>query len=252
MIKSADSGQTIIINEMQMYCEIIGQGDPLVLLHSFSRTSADWRLIFNYPLNRYRLIIPDLRGHGRSTNPSMVFTHRQSAFDIFALLDQLGIEKFKAIGVRCGANILLHMATQQPARVEAMMLLSAAHYYPEQTRTIMRQLSLKSRTEEEWRSMREMHRHGDDQIRALWTQGSGFKDSYDDMNFTPSCLSKITARTLIAHSDRDPLYPINLPVELHAAIPKSNLWIIPDVGRGPVFGVMPDQFANTAMAFLGG
>jgi hypothetical protein len=39
--------------------------------------------------------------------------------------------------------------------------------------------------------------HGDDQIRALWTQGNDFKDSYDDMNFTPPYLSTITARTLI-------------------------------------------------------
>ena len=62
----------------------------------------------------YRLIIPDLRGHGRSTNPSGLFTHRQCAEDLFALLDQLEILRFKAVGISAGGNTLLHMATARP------------------------------------------------------------------------------------------------------------------------------------------
>ena len=55
----------------------------------------NWRLIFEEPPEGYQLIIPDLRGHGRSTNPSMKFTFRQLALDVFGLLDRLGIERFK-------------------------------------------------------------------------------------------------------------------------------------------------------------
>jgi pimeloyl-ACP methyl ester carboxylesterase len=80
-----------------------------------------------------------LRGHGRSTNPSKEFTFRQLSLDVFSLLDHLGVERCKAIGLSMGAKTLLHLATQQPARVEAMVLLSAAPYFPEQARAIMRQ-----------------------------------------------------------------------------------------------------------------
>ena len=98
--------------------------------------------------------------------------------------------------------------------------------------------------------------HGDEQIRAIWMQANGFKDSYDDMNFTPPYLSTISARTLIVHGDRDPLYPVSLAVEMHSAIPRSYLWIVPNGGHGPIFaehvgnGETTQRFAETALTFL--
>jgi pimeloyl-ACP methyl ester carboxylesterase len=193
-----------------------------------------------------------LRGHGGSTNPTGEFTFRQLALDVFALLDHLGVERFKAVGMSMGAKTLLHMATQQPARVEAMVLVSAAPYFPEQTRALMREFSAAEHTEAEWRQMREWHKHGDEQIRALWGLGDLLKDSYTDMNFTPPLLSTIEARTLIVHGDRDPLYPVHLATEMYAAIPRSYLWVVPGGGHGPVFGALADHFAETALAFLRG
>jgi len=70
------------------------------------------------------------------------------------------------------------------------------------------------------------------------------------MNFTPSLLSTIKARTLIVHGDRDPLYPIAMAVELYSSIPHSYLWVIPNGGHGPIFGDMADRFAEAALAFL--
>jgi hypothetical protein len=58
--------------------------------------------------------------------------------------------------------------------------------------------------------MRRRHKHGDEQIVALWDWARGMSDSYDDMNFTPASLSKITASTLIVYGDRDPLYPVEM------------------------------------------
>ncbi|HEX8184451.1 MAG TPA: alpha/beta hydrolase [Blastocatellia bacterium] len=252
MNRSSTSGQSEEINGMRMYYEVRGQGEPLVLLHGFAGAGSNWALIFKDPPGGYQLVVPDLRGHGQSTNPSGQFTLRQSALDVFALLDRLGIKRFKAIGMSAGGKTLLHMATQQPARVEAMVLVSAAPYFPEQARAIMRQMTAEGRTEDEWQLMRQWHKHGDEQIRALWMQGNSFKDSYDDMNFTPPYLSTITAQTLIVHGDRDPLYPVSIAVEMYAAISGSYLWIIPNGGHGPIFGDLKESFVETAMAFLRG
>jgi pimeloyl-ACP methyl ester carboxylesterase len=243
-------GQTIAINGMEMYYEIHGEGEPLILLHGGAGAGVNWGLIFKEAPAGFRLIVPDLRGHGRSTNPSGEFTFRQSALDVFAMLDHLSIERFKAIGVSLGAKTLLHVATQQPGRVEAIVLVSATPYFPEQARAIMRQLSPDNRTDAEWQQMRQWHKHGDEQIRALWRMANAFKDSYDDMNFTPPYLSTITARTLIVHGDRDPLYPICLAMQLYDSIPRSYLWVIPNGGHGPIFGSMAGQFVETALAFL--
>ena len=137
-----------------------------------------------------------------------------------------------------------------------MVLVSAAPYFPEQARSIMREITPDNRTDQEWQQMRQWHKLGDEQIRAIWRLSNGFKDSYDDMNFTPPYLSTITARALIVHGDRDPLYPINLAMEMYGAIPRSYLWVIPNGGHGPIFGEhtgsgeSTQRFSDTALAFL--
>jgi pimeloyl-ACP methyl ester carboxylesterase len=252
MTTSLPPGQTVTINGMQMYYVLHGQGEPLVLLHGFTGSSSDWSLFFHDLASEYQLVIPDLRGHGRSTNPSMEFTFRQCALDVFALLDHLGIEPFKAVGLSGGGNTLLHMATQQPGRIGSMVLVSATSYFPEQARAIMRQFTLESRTGEDWQFMRQSHKHGDEQIRAIWTHGQALKDSYDDMNFTPPYLSTIAARTLIVYGDRDPLYPVHIALEMYTAIPDSYLWIIPNEGHTPIFGGQKEPFITTVLPFLRG
>src|ERR687884_2181934 len=117
MKDSSTLEQTVSVNGIEMYYEIRGHGEPLVLLHGGGGIGANWQLIFKEPPDGYQLIVPDLRGHGRSTNPSAEFTFRQAALDVLALLDHLGIGQFKAIGLSMGAKTLLHVATQQTARV---------------------------------------------------------------------------------------------------------------------------------------
>src|SRR5690348_7978675 len=132
------AGETVSVNDMQMYYVSHGEGEPLVLLHGFTGSSGDWKIFLPYLEQGYRVIMPDLRGHGRSTNPLPTFTFRQAALDVFALLDHLGIGQCKAIGLSNGGNVLLHMATQQPERVTAMVLVSAVSYYPDQARKFQR------------------------------------------------------------------------------------------------------------------
>ena len=82
--------------------------------------------------------------------------------------------------------------------------------------------------------MRERHTHGEAQVQQLFSMVRGFADSYDDVNFTPPHLATITADTLIVFGDRDPLYPVSLAFDLHRAIPRSYLWVVPNGGHGPV------------------
>jgi len=244
-------GQTVPVNGIDLYYEVHGAGEPLVLLHGLTGCSGDWAYAGRDQLvGDYQLIIPDARGHGRSTNPQKTLTHRQCALDFLALLDHLGIQKCKAIGMSFGGNTLLHMATLQPDRFEALVLVSATLYFPEQARQIMRQAPVENAPPEEWRAMRERHKLGDEQIVTLWEQQRGLKDSYDDVNFTPPYVSRIKARTLIVYGDRDPLYPVEMAVEMYRAIPRSQLWVIPNGGHGPIFLDAADPFVRTSRQFL--
>ena len=247
-----EAGQVAEVNGIQMYYEAHGKGEPLVLLHGFSASGAVWKPLVDEFDDNFKLIIPDLRGHGRSTNPANQFTHRQSALDVYALLDVLKIKRFRAMGISTGGMTLIHMATQQPERVEAMVLIGATIYFPEQARQIMRKTTVEGLTEQKWETYRSRHKHGDDQIRALVNQFHGFKDSYGDMNFTPPYLSTIKARTFVVHGDRDEFFPVSIPVEMYRSIPKSYLWIIPNGGHVPIFGENEATFTEKALAFLNG
>jgi pimeloyl-ACP methyl ester carboxylesterase len=214
------------VNGCQIYYEARGDGEPLLLLHGGSGIGGDWQHVFTSgdPAG-YLMIVPDLRGLGRSTNPAGQFTFRQTAKDMFALLDRLSIDRVKAIGLSAGAKTLLHMATQQPDRMDTMVLVSATPYFPAPARSAMAQLTVDTFSDAEWTAQRQRHVQGDDQIRMLYAHLRGLKDSYDDMAFTPPLLATIAARTLIVHGDRDPLYPVEMAMELYRSIPKSALWI---------------------------
>ena len=240
------------IHGIQLHWEETGEGEPLLWLHGGMGAGADWKYIFEDPPEGYRLIAPDLRGHGATANPSGAFTFRQCALDVLALVRHLGIPRIKAIGLSGGGITLLHVATLQPSAVESMVVISAPPYFPPEARVTMRQFSETAIGEAEMARMRQRHKYGDAQLRQLVSMARGFADSYDDVNFTPPYLSTIAAETLIVFGDRDPLYPVSLAIELHRAIPRSYLWVVPNGGHGPVFGDLAPRFRETALAFLRG
>ena len=242
-------GRIETLNGVQLYFEIHGHGEPLLLLHGFSGSSQDWSSLTTGWGEHFQLIIPDLRGHGRSSILSKPFRFDEAAADVFALMDHLGVGTIKGLGISGGGNVLLHLATKQPDRVKAMVLVSATSYFPSQARPIMRKYA-DALPPEQWDILRRSHPGGDAQIKALLDSAKSFADSYDDLNFTPAYLSTIQARTLIVQGDRDPFYPVEISLEMARAIPNSSLWIVPDAGHGPVFGERWPEFLKTALTFL--
>lgn len=132
-------GKLVALNGITLHYEERGTGKPLLLLHGFGMCGAgDWNEVANDLSRTYRVILPDLRGHGWSTNPSRKFTMRQSAEDIRALLDRLGLKNVRAMGISAGGMTLLHLATKYPDRISAMAVIGATSYFPEQARAMMR------------------------------------------------------------------------------------------------------------------
>lgn len=244
--------ETVQVNDLEMYYETEGVGEPLLLLHGGRGCHKDWAYAGRAQfVQECAVIASDARGHKSTSNPQTTITHRQCALDTLALLDRLGISKCRAIGLSMGGNILLHMATLQPERIESMVVVSAAMYFPEQARAIMRQVpAADKQPAEEWQRMRRSHTRGDQQITGLWDSTRGMQDSYDDMNFTPGSLSRVTAATLIVYGDRDPLYPVEMAIAMYRAISRSSLSVVPNGTHGPVFREAAPRFAEAALAFF--
>jgi pimeloyl-ACP methyl ester carboxylesterase len=249
MMPTRPPGHIETLNGQQLYFEVRGTGEPLLLLHGFSGSSQDWIPSLAQWGTKFQLILPDLRGHGRSGILSKAFRHDDAAADIFALLDHLGVRGCNGVGISAGGNVLLHMATKQLDRITSMVLVSATPYFPAQARAITSQYG-DNLPEEQWEILRRRHPGGDAQVKGILASTKSFASSYDDLNFTPPLLSTIQARTFIIQGDRDPLYLVELSGEMYKAIPNSRLWIVPNAGHGPVIGARWSEFIQTASAFL--
>lgn len=242
----------VAVRDLELFVTERGEGDALVLLHGMTGSHADWELVFDLDelARSYRVLALDARGHGRSTNPSGRFSHREGARDLLALLDTLGVERYYGIGLSLGANTLLHAAIAAPERAAGLVLVAATTHFPEQARAIMRSVNPDAMPESEWQTMRARHPRGDAQIRALWQHARDFADSTDDMNLSAADLAEVIAPTLVVNGDRDPLYPGEISVSLFRGLPRASLFVIPGGGHGPIFEEFREAFARAALAFL--
>lgn len=210
-------------------------------------SARDWTTTQQIWSSDDRLIAVDLSGHGSSSPLSRPFTHREAACDIVFLLVRLGLERCAAIGISAGANTLLHVATQDPERIESMVLVSATPRFPEQARQIMRRY-VECPSNDDLQVLKSRQSQPG-QLEAILKSIVAFADDRSDLNFNADDLSAIRARTLIVQGDRDPLYLIELSRELATAIPSSRLWIVPDGGHCAVLGSKWQEFVQMADRF---
>jgi pimeloyl-ACP methyl ester carboxylesterase len=248
--QTSSLGHTERLNGIELYYEVVGNGEPLLLLHSGTQSSRMWDEFVPRFSGRYRLIIPDLRGHGGSTNPDGVWTTSASAADIIALLDHLEIDRVKAVGASAGAMTALRMATRQPDRIERLVVIGVGTYLPTECRAILAPTSTEDLSDAAWDRLRARHMHGDDQIRALYAWVASLAESYGDMSFEPPLLATITAPTLIVHGDRDYCFPASMAWDIYQAIPDAALWVVPNGGHVPITGGNAERFADIALEFL--
>ena len=109
-----------------------GSGRPvLVLLHGFPQTHAMWQRVAQHLKDRYRLLMPDLRGYGDSSHQAGDAEHahyskRAMAQEVVALCDALGIEDFYLCGHDRGGRVAHRLAVDHPARVNKLCVIDIA------------------------------------------------------------------------------------------------------------------------------
>lgn len=104
-----------------------GQGEVIVLLHGFCGSSKYWEKVIPL-LSSYRVIAPDLRGHGSSDAPLGAYTIEQMANDVLSLLDALKISKVTLLGHSLGGYITLSFAQRYASRLNAFGLIHSTAY----------------------------------------------------------------------------------------------------------------------------
>ncbi len=121
-VKSA----TANVNQIDLYYRDVGAGDQtVILLHGFPETGDALAPAVAALGARYRLIIPDLRGFGRSQRPTSGYDKKTVATDIKLLIDQLGVERVDMVGYDIGARVAYAFALQYPERLRSLTVAEA-------------------------------------------------------------------------------------------------------------------------------
>lgn len=114
-----------------------GTGEPLLLLHGFTGSSATWQFLRNSP---FRLIAVDLPGHGGSADVDDPERYRMegTVADVLGILDELALDRVHLLGYSLGGRLALHLALAAPGRIRALILESASPGIEDQAERVAR------------------------------------------------------------------------------------------------------------------
>jgi pimeloyl-ACP methyl ester carboxylesterase len=115
------------VNGIRMHYAEAGSGEPLVLQHGWPQHWWMWRDFIAPLAERFRVIVPDLRGHGWSDKPRDGYRKGELLDDVLALLDRLEIDRVRWVGHDWGAYMGMLAALREPQRVERLVAMSIPH-----------------------------------------------------------------------------------------------------------------------------
>lgn len=105
-------------------------GPPLLLVHGWPQSWWCWHEVVGHLQDRFRCVMPDLRGHGWSQAPATGYEKEQLASDLIGLLDELELERVGYVGHDWGAFIGFLLALREPRRLDGFLALSIPHLWP--------------------------------------------------------------------------------------------------------------------------
>ena len=229
-----------------LHYRVGGSGPILLMLHGMTLTGEQWATYATDFTDSYTVVIADLPGHGGSSPFPDAFSFAKSAKLMHGLLDKLGAKQVYGIGHSAGGMTLLHMAIQQPKRLKAIVLIDAPHYFGPEARKITREDTWErlDPAVQEW--YRKLHPGGQIQAERIYRQYNRLADTSE--HIPTEILKTLSVNTLIVWGDRDPAFPLEIPMEMYRSLPNSALWVIPQQGHTPLWVEMGGD-ASAGAAF---
>lgn len=250
-------------NGETIFYEDIGEGPPILFIHSLGTNSCLYRSQIEVLKNNYRCIAPDCRGHGNSSYNG-VFTVEDAAEDHKSLLDSLDITSCHIVGLSMGGPILLNFNTRWPAIARSIVIAdSFARIRPGgEDRILATQEAVAYLSMQEFGSQYAGDRLMPttpiekldelaleiakcpskayvDTVRAIFT--------YD----ASADLGNVKASTLIVVGDNDDAAPMAESEFIKAGIPNSKIVTIPNAGHLSTID-SPKEFTRELEQFIEG
>lgn len=125
--ESQTAGRRVAVNGMQMYYEVSGEGDPIVVLHGAYMNIPTMGAIVPALARTHKVYAVELQGHGRTTDIDRPITYPNLADDVAAFMDAVGLAKADVFGYSMGAATGLQLAIRHPAKVNKLIAASGAY-----------------------------------------------------------------------------------------------------------------------------
>ena len=115
---------TVTVNQILIYYEIHGEGEPLVLIGGLANDVSDYARMLPELSRHYKTIVFDNRGVGRTEKPNAPYSIEMMADDAAGLMAALGVERAHILGVSMGGRIAIALTLKHPERVQSLILVS--------------------------------------------------------------------------------------------------------------------------------
>ncbi len=234
------------VNDIRMYYAIYGKGEPVILLHGGLANANYWGNQVPALAAKFKVIVAESRGHGRSTQSEQPFGYHLMASDVLALMDHLGIRKAALVGWSDGGIIGLDIAINHPERLTKLFAFGA-NYTPAGVREdVGKNATFNAYIEQA----------GKDYVRLSPTPQNyaAFVEAIGKMwasepNYTVEQLRGIKVPTVIADGEHDEAIKREHTTEMARLIPRARLLIMPGVSH---FAMLqkPREFNKDVLDFL--
>ena len=250
----------IAANGLNIHYTDQGAGPPLVLLHTGTATGQMWERQVPALEPYFRVIVPDLRGHGLTDNPSGEFTYQLLADDAAALCEALRLERPSIAGWGDGGQVALDFGMRYSDQVQALVIGGAWFSFSETYLEGIRGLGMQGPGQvdpaEAERNVpqlvalwREWHpREGQPEYwQSLLAQIS--QAWMSPLDYTLEDYREIRCPALIVIGDRDSMIPVGEALALNQFILGSELAVVP-AGNHSVPVLRPELFSSLMLDFL--
>src|SRR5690349_12509784 len=120
-------GDRVEVNGMQMYYEVSGAGEPLVVLHGAYMNIPSMGKIVSKLAETHKVYALEFQGHGRTTDIDRPITYPNLADDVAVFMDKVGLKKADIFGYSMGAAAGLQLVIRHPDKVNKAVLASVAY-----------------------------------------------------------------------------------------------------------------------------
>jgi 3-oxoadipate enol-lactonase len=256
------------LTDLRCYYQLLGAGDPVLLVPGLGATCALWDSIAAELSNSFSLILPDTRGLGRSIPKRAPQTLADFAVDLVELMDHLQLDRVHVLGLSLGGMIAQQLAIDHPSRVDRLVLVSCANRFVPYLREVAMLLAqaLRHFPPNAFRRTMELlgtaPQYFDDhatEIEQKIAQSCEVSIPRSAVARQLRCLARseshhannhlINAPTLVIAGDQDMLIPACYAQQMAAAIPGSEFVLMPGSGHNP-FMEKPDVVIPLVTEFL--